>query len=375
VAYASLPKRERMRLHLAIAEALLRQSRRPSWAAEHLERAALASLDLDPSDRTVADRACEALAEAGDIARRRMESRAAADLYERALGLAGPEEAWGSREARIMAGLGEARYWLGEFAESAEALDRAVELAERTDDAWAISLALRFRADIVLNVESDVRKAEGLFVRALEAAERSGDTRALSRTLLFSGWASYNRDDFAGAEAVWQRALDMARADHDRWAETRALTSLSVAIADQDRSEDAATLAKEALAVATDLGDEFSMGVANVQVGRMLRYLGQAADALPYFERGIAIFEERGARWELADALREQGIAHRELGQLDEAERHLQASLRISEELGERSLLPWTWRALAKVSLKRGDRAAAEEQMRRAEEEERRPRP
>ena len=42
--------------------------------------AALASLDLDPSDRTIAERACDILAEAGDITRRRMESRAAIDL-------------------------------------------------------------------------------------------------------------------------------------------------------------------------------------------------------------------------------------------------------------------------------------------------------
>jgi class 3 adenylate cyclase/tetratricopeptide (TPR) repeat protein len=369
VAYASLPKRERLRLHLAIADALLKQSRRPSWAADHLERAALASLDLDPSDRTIADRAAEALAEAGDIARRRMEGSAAVDHYERALAMAGPEDTWGSREARILAGVGEARYWLGDFAEAAEVLDRAVALAERSNDPWAISLALRFRADIVLNVDRDPDRAERLFARALEAAAESGDTRALTRTLLFSGWTAFNRDDFVRAEEVWQRALDMARADHDRWAETRALTSLSVAISDQGREEEAAVLAKEALAVATELGDEFSVAVASVQVGRMLRSLGQAADALPHLERGIAIFEERGARWELADALRERGIALREIGQLDDAERYLQASLRISEEMGERSLLPWTWSALAKVSLKRGDRAAAEERMRRAEEE------
>ncbi len=370
VAYASLPKRERLRLHLAIADALLKQSRRPAWAAEHLERAALASLDLDPSDRSVAERAAEALSEAGDIARRRMEGRAAVDLYERALAVSGPPETWGSREARMLAGTGEARYWLGEFAEAADVLDRAVELARRSQDPWAESLALRFRADIVLNVDRDPDTAERLFARALEAAAESGDTRALTRTLLFSGWTAFNRDDFDGAEQVWQRALDMARADHDRWAETRALTSLSVAISeDESRMEDAAILAKEALAVATDLGDEFSVAVASVQVGRVLRSLGQLREALPYMERGIEIFEERGARWELADALRERGVALRELGELDDAEHFLQASLRISEEMGERSLLPWTWSALAKVSLKRGDRAAAEERMRRAEEE------
>ena len=53
VAYASLPKRERLRLHERVADRLLAAGH-PSWAADHLELAALASLDLDPQDRTAA---------------------------------------------------------------------------------------------------------------------------------------------------------------------------------------------------------------------------------------------------------------------------------------------------------------------------------
>src|SRR5207245_97358 len=94
VAYSSLPKRERLRLHLAIAEGLMKTGY-PSYAADHLERAAVASLDLDPHDRTIPDRAADALAQAGNRARRRMENRSAIDYYERALAMSGPEEGWG----------------------------------------------------------------------------------------------------------------------------------------------------------------------------------------------------------------------------------------------------------------------------------------
>ena len=89
--------------------------RYPRTIAFHLEQAALAALDLDPRDRTLAERAAEALAHAGDLARDAIESRSAADLYERALALAGPQDSWGEREAWILSLLGEARYWLGEF--------------------------------------------------------------------------------------------------------------------------------------------------------------------------------------------------------------------------------------------------------------------
>jgi predicted ATPase len=56
VAYASLPKRERLRLHTLIAEYLVAK-KHGSLAADHLELAARASLDLDPNDRTSPDRA------------------------------------------------------------------------------------------------------------------------------------------------------------------------------------------------------------------------------------------------------------------------------------------------------------------------------
>ncbi len=136
VAYDSLAKRERQRLHLRVANKLAADEqleRFPRTIAFHLEQAARASLDLNPRDRAIAERAVDALAHAGDIARRRIESRSAADLYERALSLAGPDEDWGDREARILGVLGEARYWLGEFDQAEAALHRALAVGGETE--------------------------------------------------------------------------------------------------------------------------------------------------------------------------------------------------------------------------------------------------
>ena len=58
VGYESLPKRERRRLHQLVAEDLQRTGH-VSGAADHMELAALAALDLDPNDRGVPDRAAD----------------------------------------------------------------------------------------------------------------------------------------------------------------------------------------------------------------------------------------------------------------------------------------------------------------------------
>ena len=368
VAYASLPKRERLRLHERVADRLLAAGH-PSYAADHLELAAFASLDMDPQDRTLPERAADALLGAADRARRRMESRTAVDHYRRTLAMSGPEDGWGVREARALAGMGEARYWLGEYAEARDALERAATIATEHDDAFAVALALRFLGDIAINVEADLDKAEELLDRSLAAAEELGEPMALTRTLLFAGWVPWTRGDFDESEKVWRRALEVAE-DDDRWARVRALTSLSINRSEVKDLDAALELIEEAGALAEKTGDRFSIAVADVQHARVLHDLGRVEEALVCFDRGVATFEDLGARWEWADALAARGISKRELGRLDDAETDLRLAIRISEELGERQLASWTWRALARVAERRGDEAAAAELFRNAQEAE-----
>jgi tetratricopeptide (TPR) repeat protein len=368
VAYASLPKRERLRLHELVAENLLKTGH-PSWAADHLELAAFAARDLDPNDHAATERAADGLLVAGDRARRRMESRSAIDYYERSVAMAGPDGRWGVREARALAGMGEAHYWLGEYPAAKAALERSVALAEAHDDALALTHALRFLGDIAINVEADVDKAESLLARSLAAAEALGDPFAITRTLLFQGWVPWTRDRFDEAEVIWRRALELA-GTKDRWARVRALTSLSINRIETMDFDGALQLIDEASALAEETGDQFSVAVTAVQKGRVLEDLGRFEESMPWLDRGIAIFTELGARWELADARAERGISKRELGRLDEAEEDLKYAIRASEELGERQLAGWTWRAYARVAELRGDHAEAEKRHRRSREAE-----
>ena len=368
VAYASLPKRERLRLHELVAKSL-QETGHPSWAADHLELAALAARDLNPNDDVTAERAADGLQVAGDRARRRMESRSAIDFYERSLAMSGPDGRWGVREARVLAGLGEAHYWLGEYPAATEALERSVALAQVHDDAFALAHALRFLGDIAINVEADVDKAETLLERSLLAAEKVGDDFAITRTLLFAGWVPWTRDRFDEAEVIWRRALALA-GTKDRWARVRALTSLSINQMETKSFDEALRLIEEASVLAEETGDQFSVAVTAVQKGRVFEDLGRFDESLQWLDKGIAIFTQLGARWELADARAERGISKRELGRFDEAEEDLRYAIRASEELGERQLAGWTWRAYGRVAELKGDLAEAGKRYRRSQEAE-----
>jgi class 3 adenylate cyclase/tetratricopeptide (TPR) repeat protein len=363
VAYESLPKRERRRLHLLVADGLSADpetaARRPRAIAFHLEQAAVASLDLDPGDRTLAERAAEALARAGDIAIEGPNMRAAEADYQRALELAGPERGWGLREARILASLGEVRYWLGEFEPAVPVLERALKLGD--GDAAIRAQAARFLGDIELSILGDGKRAAELLDEALESARLLGDPWTLARTLLVAGWAPYFRQDSEGAHAMFDEALTIARAnpDGDPWSEARALVALAMLESERGDEEDSLQQAAEALAIAEAAGDRFSIAVAREAVGGTMRRMLRLEEAEAHLDGAVNAFRELGARWELASALTSRGIARRLAGRAEDAVRDLREAYRLCRELKERSIITWTASALARALVNAGDAGAA----------------
>ena len=362
VAYDSLAKRERQRLHLRVANKLSEgeTDRYPRTVAFHLEQAAQAALDLNPGDRTLAERATEALAHAGDIARRRIESRSAADLYERALVMAGPDEQWNEREAWILSVLGEARYWLGEFDAAHAALQRALALGGESSDR-VCAHASRFLADITLTIGGDAEGASAMFERSLQAARRLGEPRVLARTLLMAGWVPFWANDLSKAEAMFREALQAARSADggDAWAESRSLVGIANVTSPVGDEDEALRIGIEALAVGEEAGQAFTAAVARETVAASLRRLLRLDEALEHAEAAIRTFRELGARWELASALGNRGSIYRMAGRLEEAETDLREAFVLCRDLRERALVTSIAAELARILAVQGDPSAA----------------
>jgi class 3 adenylate cyclase/tetratricopeptide (TPR) repeat protein len=362
VAYDSLAKRERRRLHLRVADELSEPEfadRYPRTIAFHLEQAARASFDLDPNDRTIADRAVDALTRAGDAARRKVESRTAVDLYERALSLAGAESAWGVREAWIVGMLGEARYWLGDFDEAETRFRKSMAIG--TGDDRVIAHAARFLADVTLTIRGDDALAAGLFERSLDAARRLGDARVLARTLLMAGWVPFWRNELDDAEAMFREALEVSRseANTDAWAEVRALAGLASVTSPRGSEADVLRIANESLAIAETSGQQFSAAIAHQLISSSSRRMLMLDDAIAHADTAVRILRELGARWELASTLGDRGASHRLAGRLEAAELDLREAFLLCRDLNERALVTWTASELARTLAMRGDVAGA----------------
>ncbi|MGZ5301401.1 MAG: ATP-binding protein [Actinomycetota bacterium] len=364
VAYESLAKRERQRLHLRVANRLSEPAsveRYPRTIAYHLEQAANAGLDLNPRDRSIADRAVEALTTAGDLARRRIEAKSAADHYEHALALAGPEEHWGGREATILSKLGESLYWLGEYERAELVLEHALSVDGGRSDS-VCSRASRFLADIILTIRGDADAAAAMFDRALEAARKLDDASVLARTLLMAGWVPFWRDDLVGARAMFGEALVAARSNRerpDRWSEARALVSLSSVTSEDGDEVVALALAEEGLEIGRESGQEFAIATAEERIALALRHMLRLDEALEHSERAIGTYRELGARWELAGAIGDRGVTYRLSGRLEDAETELREAFVLCRGLKERGLVTWTAAELMKIQVLRGDLSAA----------------
>ncbi len=364
VAYESLAKRERQRLHLRMANRLSEPGsaeRYPRTIAYHLEQAALAALDLNPRDRSIADRAVEALTHAGDLARRRIEAKSAADHYEHALALSGPEEHWGEREATILSKLGESLYWLGEYERAEHVLERALAFGGDQSD-YVCSHASRFLADITLAIRATSTRRRRMFDRALDAARKLDDSSVLARTLLMAGWVPFSRDDLDGARRMFEEALAAARlsADHpDSWSEVRALVSLSSVTSEAGDELDALALAEEGLEIGRASGQEFATATAEEKVALALRHMLRLEESSEHSERAIRTYRELGARWELAGAIGDRGVGYRLAGRLEDAEVELREAFSLCRGLKERGLVTWTAAELTRLQILRGDLSAA----------------
>jgi len=365
VAYETLAKRERQRLHLRVANRLAESSeleeRYPRTIAFHYEQAARASLDLNPDDRHLAERALEALARAGDQARRRLESGAAADLYERALSLAGHEDTWGPREARIVSMLGETQYWRGEFELAEGSFRRALSIAGDAD--VVVAHAARFLGDVMLTIHGDDHLAGALLERALEAARRTEEPFVLARTLLMAAWVPYWRRDLEESEFLYREALEVARGTQptDAWVESRALVGLSSIVSQTGDEREALALGLEALAIGQEAGQPFTSALAHQAAAASLRRLLRLDEALDHAEESVRTLRELGARWELAGALGDRGSIHRLAGRFEEAEVDLREAFVLCRDLRERALVTWIAAEFARTLVHRGDLTGARE--------------
>ena len=258
VAYGSIPKSRRGRLHATLAEWLERDEsaadeRAPLLAYHFSEAAKREDADLvwgDDADRLahVRRRAVHWLTRAGWLARRRYEIDEAIELFSRAAELSGDDH----ERALLWRDVGEAQAlrYDGEGMRTAlmRALDGPLDRAERADTLAYLAFQSSIRS-AMWSIRLNMELIEGWASEALEFAEEGSQARA--RALL----ALANVEPVGAEDNLLAEATALANALGSLELRSYALGARIQAAFDRGRFQEAAGLSDERLALVPRIDD------------------------------------------------------------------------------------------------------------------------
>jgi DNA-binding SARP family transcriptional activator len=232
VAYDSMPKGERARLHELFAESLERlpadlPPARKELVGYHLEQAYLYRQELEPdmeSTRQLGAAAATRLGAAGRSAVHRGDLGAAVGLLERAAHVAPAEE---SARLDLLADLADALRETGDFARVGELVRTLTDAAASRGDRRLASRAvlIQLRSQLQTNPELDAEALQVATEHAISALP-SDDDPLLARAWELLAWAPWLRGQVAEAETALRRAIEHAQRAGDRRIEAQSLNLL-----------------------------------------------------------------------------------------------------------------------------------------------------
>ncbi|HEY7070703.1 MAG TPA: adenylate/guanylate cyclase domain-containing protein [Acidimicrobiales bacterium] len=313
VAYGTMTKQRRARVHTGIASWLEREEYEHHEGvidsiANHYGRAAALSVELGGApgthDAGVA-RAVDWLGRAGRRAARVDTPRRAADLFSEALALldspalAAPAAAATARRGELLLARAAAHRELHEMRQARADAEAALELAEALADEPAAVAAQVEAAEVAVRSGAP-DEAEALLETALARAGAAGYDQGRAAALRVRGFAALLRNDPDAAVASLEPALEIYTAQHDRLGRAWALQNLSWAHFIAGRIQDAEALLHDSAALFAELGDRGGLGWAMGLLAFTRFHSGYPEEAETMARDVFGAAGEAGDRWAVA---------------------------------------------------------------------------
>jgi class 3 adenylate cyclase len=355
VAYGEIPKVARATLHERYADWLTAHGDEDELAGYHLEQAHGCRAQLGIEDDTTAERAAHLLAAAGSRAFRREDMPAAANLLERALGLA----ALGAERPAILRELGVARWRIGDLANATAATDEAIELAAASGDLrreWHARLDRAARIRVQRGHDDDLA---AVATEAVHVFGSLGDDLGLSQAWRRLALVSLTDWRFADAAQQAGRALEHARLAGDSSENAGLADVLCTALL--FGSEPAEPASRRCRKLLGDLEPAQPVTAAISSTLAVLRAMqGSFANARALTAEAAAIYDSLGARLQRAGLAELSASVELLAGDLDAAERELRLAFDVFLDVGSTALAGFNAARLSRLALARDRLDAAD---------------
>ncbi len=197
--------------------------------------------------------------------------------------------------ARCLNNLGNVCFHLGENAEALSLYSRAANAFEKIASLRGIAESWH-NMGIVWRDESILELAREATERAVDAAERLGDSRLLGLTLAGRGEADALRGDLPLGRAQAEQAYRLARESDDRLTEITSLRVLALIARKGGSADEAIDLGRSATAIATDVANQWMIATTHREFGNSLHAGGRTREAADAYRVAAAAYDRLGSR-------------------------------------------------------------------------------
>lgn len=380
VAYDSLPKQDRARLHRDVAE----------WASTELADRVTEFAELIAGHRAAALAYAEEFATEDDRPLRELRGQvrdSASRAARRASAMTQPLDAgrWYRLAIEQVRKLGaDAREWavlVDEYAESvwtvddpatrhavlAPAIEALVSVHTTTPEDLDVLARLRAYDAHARYDSGDLDGARAVLEEGLAASEGRPPTAGHARLLSTLGWTYWRAGPLEKAIPLLEQAVTEATEVGDphvlRWAQH----DLGIALGMLQRHDEGVPLLEESFRAAREAGDRSLVFRCYINLPAMRSHRGDhPADLVPMIAEGLTLARRAAAMDTVAWLAANQAGELAKLGRLQESEALLEEAVAVSLN-GAPSLLGDRLRHLSILRLQRGDRAGAREVRERSE--------
>lgn len=270
-------------------------------------------------------------------------------------------------QARAQRYIGECHWRLGNYDQSREQLESALEawrqLGERLGEGKTLNVLGLLEWDL-----GNYDQAIALFEQASAIGQDLGDRRLAGSTMNNLSLVYDELGDYRTSLRQYQQALQLyAGADFPR-GEGDTLGNIGGVNLLLGRYQEALPYYQRALAISESLGSKPSMSLDHGNLALCFLGLGQSETALEHFDLAIDLAVETGMRKEEALWLRGKGNALIQKGQYDLGLEHHRSALAIYQELGARGMLLDALHDTGHTYLMLGDLASADRYFQQATE-------
>ncbi len=366
-AYSAMPKELRAGLHEQVADWAESRLATDELVGYHFEQAYRASVDIGPLDEhavSLAQRAADKLGSAGRRAASRGDAPAAAGLLRRAASLS---ETLPVHRRALLADLGAALRDAGELHASDKVLTETIRLAREAGDRGAEAHAFVERAFTRRHHRAGLEEARYVAVDMTPVLIELGDDAGIAKALTLGGQIEYVRCRIAAGEALLERALEHAERAGDSQQVRLVLMYLARTCLEGPLPAEEGIVRLGELS--TRLPDDRTLAAVTDTIRAPLEaMLGRFDVARRLYASAQETLEELGRSLLLANLRLDSGLVELLAGDAEAAERELRAGLETLETMGEANLLPSMVALTGQALLAQGRLDEAEAQAERSKE-------